>query len=55
MPKLRDLGISLFLLCFVLSVATAQDTKPVAPIPAPYAATAVGQAGALASQSMWTD
>lgn len=51
MPKLRDLGISLFLLCFVLSVATAQDTKPAAPIPVQYAAISVGQAGAAAGKT----
>jgi len=51
MPKLRCLGTNLFLLCFALSVATAQDTKPVAPIPAQYAATAVGQAGGAAGKT----
>jgi hypothetical protein len=49
MPKLRCLGIALFLLCLALSVATAQDTKPVAP--AEYAATALGQAGAAAGKT----
>jgi hypothetical protein len=41
-----------FLLCFVVSVATAQDTKPVAPIPAQYAATAVGQAGGASGKAL---
>jgi hypothetical protein len=51
MPKLRCLGTTLFLLCFILSVASAQDTKPVAPIPAHYAAAVVGQAGGAAGKT----
>lgn len=49
MPRLRHLGATLFLVCFALSVAIAQDAKP--PIPAQYAATAIGQAGSAAGKT----